>query len=269
MREGEVFGTVFVEAGKLAEFARVAARRGAGLFRPGARSEIVWVEGANQLAIDIAKLDVRVADGLIRVMIPVRSDQTGSVPIEVLFAVGSANEPACLYAAASKKPSGPELIVDAWARRSSRLRGSVCRHGHRRRYGKDVRGNLLVPVELIADGRGVAIVPMARHRFAGSSTLKPAAARGANEGLTPMAVGKSDLGILGDLAVALGIFTLAAARTLIGSAIRASLKAMCESAQPRRSSRCRCRAGRCRPQHRSRRYVVPLVDIEDPPLGFA
>jgi hypothetical protein len=126
MREGQVFDTVFVEAAKLAEFARVAARRGAGLLRPSARSEIVWVEGANQLAIDIAKLDVRVADGVIRVMIPVRSDQTGSVPIEVLFVVSSASEPAGLYAAASKKPSGPERSSTPGARRWSRLRGNVC-----------------------------------------------------------------------------------------------------------------------------------------------
>ena len=102
LSEGQVFDAVFVEAGKLAEFARVAARRGAGFVRPTTRSEIVWVEGANQLAIDIVKLDVRVADGLIRVMIPVRSDQTGSALIEVLFVVGSANEPAGLYAATSK-----------------------------------------------------------------------------------------------------------------------------------------------------------------------
>ena len=43
--------------------------------------------------------------------------------------------------------------------------------------GKDQRGNLLVPVELVASGRGVSIVPMARHRFAGSSTLKTVAKR--------------------------------------------------------------------------------------------
>jgi hypothetical protein len=126
VREGQVFDTVFVEAGKLAEFARVAARRGAGLLRPTARSEIVWVEGASELAIDIVKLDVRVADGVISVMIPVRSDQTGSVLIQVLFAVGSANEPAGLYAATQKRPSGPDLIVDVWAMRWSRLRGNAC-----------------------------------------------------------------------------------------------------------------------------------------------
>ena len=42
--------------------------------------------------------------------------------------------------------------------------------------GKDARGNVLVPVELAVSGRGVHVVPMARHRFAGSSGLltKPA-----------------------------------------------------------------------------------------------
>lgn len=180
MQEGQVFDSVFVEAAKLAEFARVAARRGAGLMRPTTRSEIVWVEGVNQLAIDIAKLDVRVADGVIRVMIPVRSDQTGSVPIEVLFVVGSASEPAGLYAAASKKPTGPDLIVNAWGEALIAFAwqcvlGVVT--GIAGAAGKDARGNLLVPVELAANARGIAIVPMARHRFAGSSRLQTAVKR--------------------------------------------------------------------------------------------
>ena len=180
LREGQVFDSVFVEAGKLAEFARVAARRGAGLLRPSTRSEIVWVDGANQLAIDLVKLDVRVADGVIRVIVPVRSDQTGSVLIEVLFVVGSESAPAGLYAAASKKPSGPELIVTAWgdalvAFAWQCVLGVVT--GISAATGKDERGNLLVPVELVASGRGVSIVPMARYRFAGSSTLKAIATR--------------------------------------------------------------------------------------------
>jgi hypothetical protein len=41
--------------------------------------------------------------------------------------------------------------------------------------GKDARGNLLVPVELTASERGIQIVPMARHRFAGVSGLVVAA----------------------------------------------------------------------------------------------
>ncbi len=177
LREGEVFDTVFVEGAKLAEFARVAARRGAGLVRPTQRTEIVWVDGANQLAIDIGKLDVRAAEGQIHVTIAVRCDEVGAALVQLLFAVGSDNEPAGLYAAASRRPSGPELIVDLWgdalvAFAWQCVLGMVS--GIAAATGKDARGNLLVPVELVAGARGVGIVPMARHRFAGSSGLKPA-----------------------------------------------------------------------------------------------
>ena len=37
--------------------------------------------------------------------------------------------------------------------------------------GKDTRGNRLVPVELEATREGLGIVPMARHRFSGSTGL--------------------------------------------------------------------------------------------------
>lgn len=177
MREGEVFATVFVEGAKLAEFARVAARRAAGLVRPTRRSEIVWVDGANQLAIDIGKLDVRVDDGQIHVRVPIRCDEVGPGEVMVLFVVGSDREPAGLYAAASKRPVGPELVVDLWgdalvAFAWQCVLGMVS--GIAAATGKDARGNLLVPVEVMAGARGVGIVPMARHRFAGSSGLKPA-----------------------------------------------------------------------------------------------
>ena len=75
------------------------------------------------------------------------------------------------------RPSGPELVVDLWgdalvAFAWQCVLGVVT--GVAAATGKDARGNLLVPVELIASARGVGIVPMARHRFSGSSGLKPA-----------------------------------------------------------------------------------------------
>ncbi|NUZ08359.1 hypothetical protein [Piscinibacter koreensis] len=178
MREGEVFDAVFVERARLAEFARVAARRSAGLVRPSARHEIVWVDGANQLAVDLAKLDVRLDEGQIHVRVPVRCDEVGSAEVVVLFVVGSDKEPAGLYAATSKRPVGPELVVDLWgdalvAFAWQCVLGMVS--GIAAATGKDGRGNLLVPVEIVAGPRGIGIVPMARHRFAGSSGLKPAA----------------------------------------------------------------------------------------------
>jgi hypothetical protein len=177
MAEGEVFKPVFIEAGRTPELVRVAARRAAGFFRPSKRTEVVWVEGENELAVRIAEVDVKLSTGLIRIGIPVRCDQTGPSTVEVLFAVGSPEQPAGLYAAAARRPNGPEVIVAAWgdalvAFAWQCVLGLVT--GIAAATGKDQRGNLLVPVEIAVTGRGIEIVPMARHRFAGSSTLKAA-----------------------------------------------------------------------------------------------
>lgn len=177
MAEGEVFKTVFIERDRATDLLRVAARRAAGFFRPSKRNEVVWVEGENELAVLFAEVNVKLSPGLIRIGIPVRCDQTGPALVEVLFAVGSPEQPAGLYAAASRRPNGPERIVVPWgdalvAYAWQCVLGLVT--GIAAATGKDQRGNLLVPAEIAVTGRGIEIVPMARHRFAGSSTLKSA-----------------------------------------------------------------------------------------------
>ena len=177
MGEGEVGRAIFVDAAQATELLRVAARRAAGLFRPSKRAEVVWVQGENELAIDLQKIALRLGAGQIRLLIPVRCDQSGAAITEVLFAVGSPAEPAGLYAAAPRKPSGPDVVVAAWgdalvAFAWQCLLGLVA--GISGASGKDGRGNLLVPVELVATAKGLTILPMARHRFFGSSGLKSA-----------------------------------------------------------------------------------------------
>lgn len=180
MAEGEVFEPVFIEAGRSIELMRVASRRAAGFFRPTQRSEVVWVEGENELAVGIAGIDVKLGDGLIRVLIPVRCDQSGAASVEVLFATGSPTEPAGLYAATARRPNGPEIVVAAWGDALVAFAWQCVLDlvtGIAAATGKDARGNLLVPVELAVSARGIQILPMARHRFAGSSTLKSAVKR--------------------------------------------------------------------------------------------
>jgi len=175
MAEGDVFEPVFIEAGRSIELMRVASRRAAGFFRPTQRSEVVWVEGENELAVGIAGVDVKLGDGLIRVLIPVRCDQSGQARVEVLFATGSPTEPAGLYAATARRPNGPEIVVAAWGDALVAFAWQCVLDlvtGIAAATGRDARGNLLVPVELAVSARGIQILPMARHRFAGSSTLK-------------------------------------------------------------------------------------------------
>ncbi|MEJ8848348.1 hypothetical protein [Variovorax rhizosphaerae] len=175
MAEGEVFKPVTLEGKQATTFLQVAARRASGLFRPSKHDEVVWVQGDSELAVSLTKMDVQLADGLIRVTLPVRCDQTGDAVIEVVFAVGSAKEPSGLYASTYRRPNGPAVIVDTWGEALvafawqcvlgmvSGIAGAV---------GKDTRGNVLVPAELIAANGAMRIVPMARHRFAGSTGLK-------------------------------------------------------------------------------------------------
>ncbi len=175
LAEGELAHPVFVENGRVSEFLRVAAKRAVGLFRPTKRTEVVWVHGDSELAVNLVELDVKLSGGLIYILIPVRCDQTGNATIEVVFAVGSPDEPAGLYASTYRRPNGPPLIVEAWGEALVAFAwqcvlGMIS--GIAGATGKDARGNVLVPVELTASDKGIQIVPMARHRFAGSSGLR-------------------------------------------------------------------------------------------------
>jgi hypothetical protein len=177
MAAGEVSAPVLIEDKQASELLRVAAKRANGLFRPTKRTEVVWVEGDSELAINLVDLHVKLADGLIQVVIPVRCDQTGEALVEVIFAVGSPDQPAGLYASTYRRPNGPELIVGAWGEALvafawQSVIGLVS--GIAGATGKDSRGNVLVPAELVASGRGLQVVPMARHRFFGSSGLSVA-----------------------------------------------------------------------------------------------
>jgi len=175
MAAGVVSQPIFVNGELATTLLRVAAKRAAGFFQPTKRTEVVWVRGDSELAINLVAITVKVTDGLIVVTIPVRCDQTGAVSIQVFFAVGSPNQPAGLYASTLRKPSGPPLIVGVWSEALVAFAwqcvlGMVS--GIAAATGKDARGNVLVPVEMIASDKGLQIVPMARHRFAGSSGLK-------------------------------------------------------------------------------------------------
>jgi hypothetical protein len=175
MAAGDVSHPVIVESGQASELLRIAARRAVGLLRPTKRTEVVWVDGDSELAVSLTDLHVKIDTGLILVAIPVRCDQTGSALVEVFFAVGSPDDPAGLYASTFRRPNGPPLIVGAWGQALVAFAwqcvlGMVS--GIAGATGKDDRGNVLVPAELVASQRGIQIVPMARHRFAGSSGLR-------------------------------------------------------------------------------------------------
>jgi hypothetical protein len=151
-----------------------AAKRAAGFFRPTRRTEVVWVDGESELAVNLAGVRAETRDGALVVTIPVRCDQTGEAEVHVTFAVGRPGQPAGLFASTQRRPRGPAVIVDTWAEAIVAFAWQILlglATGLAGATGKDARGNRLVPVELEATQEGLTIVPMARHRFAGSPGL--------------------------------------------------------------------------------------------------
>ena len=134
----------------------------------------MWVEGDSELAVGLDGMRLQFDTGLIALAVRVRCDQTGDAEVRVNFACGEPNRPAGLYAAAQRRPQGPELIVATWGDAIVAFAWQCLLElvsGLANATGKDQRGNLLVPVEMVATPRRLEIVPMARHRFSGSSGL--------------------------------------------------------------------------------------------------
>ena len=171
---GTVVEPLVVKRDDLSRLAIEAAKRAAGFFRPTKRTEVVWVNGDSELAVSVAAVRVETSSGTVLVSIPVRCDQTGPTEVHVTFAVGEPGRPAGLYAATQRRPRGPALIIDTWGEAIVAFAWNVVLElvtGLAGATGKDTRGNRLVPVELEATRAGLAIVPMARHRFSGSTGI--------------------------------------------------------------------------------------------------
>jgi hypothetical protein len=174
LREGTVFEPLVIGGDDVRRLSIEAAKRAAGFFRPTKRSEVVWVSGDSELAVSIAAVRVETSRGSVVVTIPVRCDQTGPVDVHVTFAVGEPGRPAGLYVATQRRPRGPAIVVDTWGDAIVAFAWKLVLDlvtGLAGATGKDTRGNRLVPVELEATREGLAIVPMARHRFTGSAGI--------------------------------------------------------------------------------------------------
>jgi hypothetical protein len=171
---GQISQPVRVEAASLSQLLIAAAKRASGFLGPTRRTEIVWIDGDRQLAINLAELKGEVGDGHVRVRIPVRCDQTGRGVVDVVFAVGSKAQPSGVYASTYRRPDGPALVVAVWSEALVAFAWQCLLDvvsGIAAATGKDQGGNLLVPVDLVAMAGALEILPMARHRFSGASGL--------------------------------------------------------------------------------------------------
>lgn len=175
LKPGELGPHFVISPASAHELLPAAARQAAGFIWPTQDTEVLWSQGGHELAVSIADVGLSLADGLVTLRLTVRCDQTGRAPVEVAFACGSASRPAGLYTATPQRPSGPAVVVALWGEALVAfawhcLLNLVC--GAASASGKDLRGNVLVPVDLAASKQGLLVQTMARHHFYGSSGLK-------------------------------------------------------------------------------------------------
>lgn len=136
--------------------------------RPARGETILMREGDNELLVDVAKIGLRFADGLVIVLIPVRCDQVRATMIQVPFAVGSSKRPAGLIAATESAPRGPLLVTEIWGEALTALAWQALlgvAASLAAESGRDVDGAGLIPVGLRATENGLQILTMARHPF--------------------------------------------------------------------------------------------------------
>jgi hypothetical protein len=128
----------------------------------------VWSDGTNELLVEIAKIAVKIEDGLVHVQIPVACEEAGRQTIGVTFATGSEADPTGLVFATDTVPEGPPEIVEIWGEALVTLAWTSLLKSVTTLAdvaGSDHDGAGLVPAGLAASGNGVKLLVMARHEM--------------------------------------------------------------------------------------------------------
>jgi hypothetical protein len=82
----------------------------------GTAEALVWEDAGAELALWPGRATLALLqEGLIRVSLPVLTEQSGPADILAVFATGTAGAPAGMFAATQARPSGPDVVLDRWA----------------------------------------------------------------------------------------------------------------------------------------------------------
>ena len=191
-------GRLDVPTKDLSDLVIVSAKLASGFFRPTKRTEVVWVDGDSELAVGVAAVGVETTDGLVRVKIPVRCDETGPAAVEVVFAVGSPGRPAGVYASTYRRPVGPALIVDVWGEALVAFAWQTVLGLVEPTRGRGREGRTWESTRAGARGRQQGRVVGGTD--ASTSFLRVDGSAGGDD----VSISADDLGIIGDLATAAG-----------------------------------------------------------------
>jgi hypothetical protein len=136
--------------------------------KPDDPGVVVLTQGADELAVEVAKITVITAPGAIGITLPVHCDQSGEATVQVRFALGSDARPAGLIASTDERPFGPAAVVDAWGEALTALAWQLLLTTATKladATGRDVDGAGLIPAAVRATDAGIAVLTMARHTF--------------------------------------------------------------------------------------------------------
>ena len=130
---------------------------------------VLWQEGPDALLVEVGRIDVVIAEGLVSVTVPVRCDQlpNGRDVVVVDLVLGTPDRPTGLLAAATE-PRGPRVVVRRWGEALTALAWQAVLDGVggvAAAAGRDRDGSVLIPTALTASRKGIAVLAQARHEI--------------------------------------------------------------------------------------------------------
>ncbi len=135
---------------------------------PAQRGSVVWTMGDHELLVQTAKVTLQLARGFAQINIPVHCEETGTVRIDVHFAVGDDKAPAGMLAATEQRPRGPSIITVPWGDALIAFAWQVLLNVTSEvasSAGTDADGAGLIPAALTVDNGSLRVLTQARHAF--------------------------------------------------------------------------------------------------------
>jgi hypothetical protein len=167
-----------IGAADFATLVRAAAVGAAGL-DPAKTSEppppVLWEGAGGRLLVLLATITAATNDGIIDIVIPVTSDQTGDTTVTVTFITGTPDRPTGGLTTTEDHPRGPAVIVESWHEQLVAFAWKVVLAATAAVAGvggSDQAGSPLIANTVYATKAGVSVVPMARHTFFGNGSLR-------------------------------------------------------------------------------------------------
>ena len=171
---GKPASEVTLAANDVARIVRSAALAISGLAEDAVdrAPSVLWRSGASDLLVFPGGVQTRLAEGIVALSVPVRSDQSGDALVHMSFFVGEPSRPAGLVAATEPRPRGPAAVVDVWGERLVAFGWQIVlalATNIAAESGRDEDGAPLIPAALSATANGLSVLPMARHAMDRSS----------------------------------------------------------------------------------------------------